>query len=256
MSICNYDNHPYLQPMARFGVSIMKENRPTVMTVVILLNLISFVLLCFAMAGSTTHAQQLQTTAWTLGSTDGVVVVWLGLQSISGQGFIYEWDSSACTAKVCDKCSMAGENTMNATVLTFICCIALVNISILRSRKDSITLKAASCLLCLVSFFCLVIGMGSWANQCIDNLSSGYDYSLGVGFQCVIASLAIIIFSLALHLLIPVDAPITEEPTFEPTFEPISEPTYEPTTEPAFEPYTKSTTEPAVNPEEGSVMEA
>jgi hypothetical protein len=212
MSCC--EDHSALQPIARLGLSFMKSKRSVIMIITTVLNVVSFVLLCVAMAGASNDSGVIKSSAWTLGKFDGDLDLWVGLKSFTGVGGTFEWDSNACVANYCDKCSTAGENALNATAIAFVCTIGIVILSILRFRpSDMVVLKVTSCIISLVAFFCLIIAMGVWSNQCVDSLPSGYDYTLGAGFNCVVVSFLVLFYTFIVHLLTPVDFSSTTEPT-------------------------------------------
>jgi hypothetical protein len=204
MSCCE-DNSTF-QPVATFGFSFMKNKRSVMMIITIVLNLVSFVMLCVAMAGASTDPGIVKTSAWALEEFYGEVYLSIGLTAYTGSGGTYEWDSDSCQAGYCDQCSTAGQNALNATAIAFICTIGIIILSLLRLRSgDMVILKVTSCIICVVTFFCLIVAMGVWANQCVGNLPTYFDYALGPGFNCVVVSFMILVYTFVVHLLTPVD---------------------------------------------------
>jgi hypothetical protein len=204
MSCC--EDYSSFQPVAKFGFSFMKNKRSVIMIFTTVLNIVSFVMLCVAMAGASTDPRIVKSSAWTLGKFDGELDLWVGLKAFTEYDGTYEWDSNVCGASYCDQCATAGENALNATAMAFVCTIGIIILSLLRLRSgDMVILKVTSSVVCVVTFFCLLIAMGVWANQCAGNLPSEYEYSLGAGFNCVVVSFMILLYTFVVHLLTPVD---------------------------------------------------
>lgn len=172
----------------------------------------SAIILCVSMAGASNTDDIIKSSSWTLGYIDNSVDYWFGLKSYYYSAFgisgTISYDSNACNVSFCDKCSQAGETALNSSAIAFICCVVAIITSALRIRQggDKIVLKITSVLVSVIAWFCLVIGMASWANQCADNLpSSGVDYKLGPGFSCAVAAFIFLFTVILVHLFTPVD---------------------------------------------------
>lgn len=176
--------------------------------------LFSAVALCVSMAGASYDDVTLKSSAWTLGTYAGTTYYWLGLRAFYyaspifddgsfGTG-VFSWDSG-CDDDGCSKCAQAGQTALTCCGIAFTCCVLIIITSLLRLRHNMTVLKGITVLAGLVGFFCLLIGMACWANQCVDHQLQGFDYKLGPGFDCAIAAFVVLFTVTLIHLLTPVD---------------------------------------------------
>jgi len=206
MSCC--ENVSLFQGMARVGFLTLKDRRQAIMIAMTVLTILSCLLLIVAMAGSSTTEKVIKQTCWTYGYVKGQsgVQAYYGLKDVTGGGVTSSWKS--CTASYCKDCSTAGKNALNSSAVAFICTLAMLICTALRVRVfDMVIYKVTSLVTGGVVLFCLIIGMGNWNSECMDNLptSGGVSYKIGPGLGAAIATFFFVLLNFIFHLLIPVE---------------------------------------------------
>lgn len=160
------------------------------------------------MSGSSDDDDTVENTAWTHGKYDknGLTFdIYYGLTRVVGEGG--GLDYADCSSGDCQNCEDAGNTALNCSIFLFLCTMVLMISSVLRIVSDKVLHKTTFIVVSAVALLVMIIGMGSWNDQCVSGLpTDGYTYSLGPGLSSMVAAFFFILISMILHLLIPVSA--------------------------------------------------
>lgn len=166
--------------------------------------ILSILLLLVAMSGNSEDSDEIETAAWAIAyDNNDKEVGYYGTKAYAGNGVVVTYES--CAGSVCDDCETGGANGLNSTVFTFIfVCVMLVMSVLRRGDGDMMYYKLAGVVCGFLAILCMIIGMGSWNDSCMENLptSSGSSYGIGPGFNCVLVTFFFTMFPVVSHLMI------------------------------------------------------
>ena len=165
-------NVSIFQKLGSLGISSFNKNRICVMMVSIVLTSFSWVLTIVAMAGSSVDNETVKNCAWTHQESSGYDIYYgtirmvLDPTSVDVPNTNYE----DCASDLCNDCEHAGKTATNCSVMTFVLLFFFVGLSVVRVKSDwdNVTMKATFVLMSSVNMLIMIIGMGSWDDQCID----------------------------------------------------------------------------------------
>jgi hypothetical protein len=203
-----------LKSVAAFGVGFFKENRTLVMVVANILVILSFMLSIVAMIGGSTDTDEdsntLKDGAWTVAKLDGGLgTVYYGTKMLKYKNSYTKWENCKGSSW-CSDCEAAGNTALNCSVLLFLLTISLFISTVSRSRPlwDMVLHKIAAIVTCALGLFIMIIGMGSWNDQCarhiVDDVKG--DVSLGPGLNSMVAAFFFVLVTLVIHILVPVES--------------------------------------------------
>ncbi len=183
------------------------------MVISIALSALAFLLICVAMAGGSNQEDNIKAAAWTIGkySSAGIsYTVYYGTVAFTASGNNGETTNwSDCSGvDYCNDCQTGGANALNCSVLTFLLSISLIVSSICRANVtwDKVCLKVSVLIEAFLALLIMIIGMGSWNSQCVENLpTSNISYSTGPGLSSMVAAFFMVLLVLLIHLLIAVE---------------------------------------------------
>jgi hypothetical protein len=210
-----------MDALANISAGMFENNRASIMIVNIAIGCLSFILLCVSMSGNSNTSSTIKNGAWTLGlSSSDNIVAWYGLQSAVGNDNGTTSYSDCKSATACSDCEDAGHTALNSTVFVFLFNLAMIVLSLLRKDGggDSPVKKLVAVVLMSVSLLTMIIAMGAWNNQCVQNLPTDADltYVLGPGMNCMLTTFLFSLFVFVSHLLTTggggssMDAPIND----------------------------------------------
>jgi amino acid transporter len=208
MSCC--ENVSVFQSIARVGIVSLRDRRQAIMIAMLILMVLSALLLIVAMAGSSGDEKVIKQTCWTYEYVKGQsgVQAYLGLKNVAASGTVSSWASCAGSSTDCKDCQTAGKNALNSSAVAFIVTLALLICTALRIRVfDMVVYKNTALLTAGVVMFCLIIGMGNWDAECMNNLptTGGISYKIGPGLGAAVATFFFVLVTFILHLIIPVE---------------------------------------------------
>ncbi len=127
---------------------------------------LSWILSIVAIAGSSTSDDTVKNTAWTIQDTNGLTIYY-GTVRFVGETISINY--SDCVTNECDNCEIAGKNANNCAIFTFVFTFIFFGLSIARISWDKVLFKAVFVVLGLVNTLVMIIGMGNWGEQCVND---------------------------------------------------------------------------------------
>lgn len=192
-----------LQKLGAIGSDTLNSRRAIFMGVSVLLTSLSWILTIVSMAGSSDDNDTVKNCAWTIQDAYDMDIYYGTYRivfepSTSMASINYE----DCTYDFCNDCEAAGITANNCSVLTFVMLFFFVGFSIARLKPawDAIMFKSTFIILSLVNILVMIIGMGSWDDQCSDSHINEGEVFLGPGLNCYVATFFFLLFATLIHL--------------------------------------------------------
>lgn len=190
-----------LQKLGAFGVTLTAAQKKILMAVAFCLTGLSWILTIVAMVGSSTDNDVVKNCAWTYQEYQGMDIYYGTYRAVAeGYGTTTGVEYSDCTDDACNDCETAGITATNCAVLTFILLFFFAAFSALRmvNKFDCVTVKTTFIVLSLINVLIMIIGMGSWNDQCVEShIKNGGKLKIHFSFLFVfLASLLIALPSL------------------------------------------------------------
>lgn len=199
-----------MQTLGAFGSSFFDGKRMIFMGVTTILACLSWILTIVAMAGSSVDNDTVKSCAWTVEERDGFDIYFGTYRFVldPSSATLPNTNYKDCTGDLCNDCEAAGITANNCAVLTFVMLFFFIALSIVRvfPAWDKIMFKATFVILSLVNILVMIIGMGSWDDQCSDKHITEGEVHLGPGLNCYVAVFFFLLFGTAIHLFTPVAA--------------------------------------------------
>eukprot|EP01006_Ploeotia_vitrea_P014899 TRINITY_DN4095_c0_g1_i1.p1 TRINITY_DN4095_c0_g1~~TRINITY_DN4095_c0_g1_i1.p1 ORF type:complete len:223 (-),score=21.60 TRINITY_DN4095_c0_g1_i1:137-805(-) len=207
----------FLQTIGGWSIGFINGMRYNMMIVSTFLHVLTWILLCVAMAGGSTEKDNIKSACWTYGIIDDDIKSYLGLKASVGAGQVVKY---ANCGGYCNDCETGGSNALNSTVLAWLISIVLIICSAMRLNEsgDKILWKCTAFFGTLLALFIMIIGMGSWNNQCVENLPTGggIDYQLGPGLSSSVAAFIFMLIAVVLHVGIAVGGSSSDDSSSNP----------------------------------------
>jgi hypothetical protein len=188
------------------SVAIFDTHRAYVMYANIVVAILSILLLIVAMSGNSEDSDEIEAAAWAIGyDGNDNKIGYYGTKAFSGSGFVVTYESCASSNSVCEDCETGGNNGLNSTVCAFIFICVMMVLSVLRRGDGDMLYYKAGAVGCgFLALLCMIIGMGSWNDSCVENLptNNGASYGMGPGLNCVLVTFLITLFPFLTHLLV------------------------------------------------------
>lgn len=158
------------QKLGAVGSASFDSKRMIFMGVSVVLCSLSWMLTIVAMAGSSVDNDTVMNCAWTVQEAHGYDFYYGTYRYVIDPSSAAlpnsNWED--CSGDTCNDCESAGVTANNCAVLTFIMLFFFIALSVGRamSNWDTIGFKATFVILSLVNILVMIIGMGSWDDQC------------------------------------------------------------------------------------------
>jgi hypothetical protein len=160
-----------LQKLGSFGSTFLDNKRFMFMILNTLICSLTWILTIVAMAGSSVDNETVENCAWTIQENQGYTLYYGTYRFTSEISSSNYDDCPSELSDVCNDCETAGVTANNCTVFTFIFTFFFIALSVLRMFPswDAIMFKTTFIVMSLVNILVMIIGMGSWDDQCADS---------------------------------------------------------------------------------------
>lgn len=167
-----------MNSLGSFGSAFFDEKRAIFMGVSTALTAVSWILTIVAMAGSSVDNDTVMNCAWTIEESNGYDIYFGTYRFVldPSSASLPNTNYKDCSGDFCNDCEAAGITANNCTVLTFVLLFFFIALSIARfsSAWDKVMFKGTFVILSLINILIMIIGMGSWDDQCADkHITSG-----------------------------------------------------------------------------------
>jgi hypothetical protein len=165
-------NVALFQKLGALGSATFDSKRMIFMGVSVVLTALSWILTIVAMAGSSVDNDTVKNCAWTVQDAHGVDIYYGTYRVVFDptSATLPNQNYEDCSGDFCNDCEDAGVTANNCAVLTFIMLFFFIALSIARAMPawDAIMFKSTFIIMSLVNVLIMIIGMGSWDDQCAD----------------------------------------------------------------------------------------
>jgi hypothetical protein len=166
-------NVALFQKLGALGSATFDSKRMIFMGVSVVLTALSWILTIVAMAGSSVDNDTVKNCAWTVQDAHGVDIYYGTYRVVFDptSATLPNQNYEDCSGDFCNDCEDAGVTANNCAVLTFIMLFFFIALSIARAMPawDAIMFKSTFIIMSLVNVLIMIIGMGSWDDQCADS---------------------------------------------------------------------------------------
>lgn len=205
-------------PLDKFGLlglQVFNRQKLLFMLFTGAIALLSFLLLCFGIAGVSNNGDVLKKTAWTIevDKSSNANVGYFGLDAayFPDTNFVEYYYDCASVTSTCDDCWIAGNKARNSVGSAMFWVFVLMVCSFIRScfgnTRDNAIVKLIACGFSFFAMISMLVSFGSWNETCVNNLQSLDDntfvFKAGPGIGAVGAAFVFVFFSFVLHLLTP-----------------------------------------------------
>jgi hypothetical protein len=174
------------------------------------------VLLTLSTLGGSFKDKYVKQYAWSISSYDKGgehYTTYYGGQHVVQDGQGFHW--TECKDETyCDICEEAGQNALKGSFVAFVACFVMLSFSVCRWKKEweATSHKISVLVACVFAAVTEIIAMAMWHNGCVLNLpQDGTTYSLGDGFNCIMASIFVVLLLFVLTLLMPITKSGTDQ---------------------------------------------
>lgn len=197
------------QKLGAVGSATFDSKRTIFMGISVVLTAFCWIFTIVAMAGSSVDNDTVQNCAWTYQDAHGYEFYYGTYRFVvdPSSASVPNTNWEDCSTDMCNDCEDAGVTANNCAVVTFIMLFFFIGLSVARAlpAQDTVMFKATFIIMSAVNILVMIIGMGSWDDQCVDHITDG-EVNPGPGLNCYIATFFFMMFATAIHLFTPIPA--------------------------------------------------
>mmetsp|Transcript_10825 Transcript_10825/g.13107 ORF Transcript_10825/g.13107 Transcript_10825/m.13107 type:complete len:212 (-) Transcript_10825:125-760(-) len=207
-----------MDKVADFQHPFFETNRFYLMIASSVVAVLTFILYCVGLAGSSTDEDNVSACSWgqyefSFSSNDYVSYYGTRAAVTTKDDDVIDvtkYSGNSCNSgSLCDDCAEAGDTAIAFLCLAFLMSFPLFVISVFRmtTERDTAGAKLAALIFGVASLICVIISMSSFGS-CLDAVKDQNgvdedDFSYGPAFNCMGITILLIVIMFVVHLLTP-----------------------------------------------------